>query len=291
MIAAFDIACLPPHAMRPALLSLLLSLACTACAPPWVRRPPETPPENRQAVQVVEPVSAWELLGFGRRTPTQAPAPRAAAAHGADETGARQRVAQAVTFVEQTRVLLPTWTEAESLLHAAREALAAGDWITASTQAVEASARTDAALSDHYATLAAEELHRAYQFVGLDDAQLLQLHAAEETLVAGNGRLAYGRLRQLNRQITQRLKTYTVRAGDSLWVIAGRREGYANPWLWPLIWQANVAVLPNPARLLKGQVLKLRPHPTADEVAIAIRQARREAGVLPTIGRVRPLVP
>lgn len=242
----------------------------------------------------MEPVSAWELLGFGRRPSAQASVPAAATAAGAPggvEADARQRVAQSVTFVEQTRVLLPTWTEAEPLLRAAREALAAGDWKTAATLAVEADARTDAALSDHYATLAEDELHRAYQFVGLDDAQLLQLRAAEETLIAGNGRLAYGRLRQLNRQITQRLKTYTVRAGDSLWVIAGRRDGYANPWLWPLIWQANLAVLPNPDRLLKGQVLKLRPHPTADEVAVAIRQAKREAGVLPTIGRVRELQP
>ena len=280
--------------MRPALLCLLLGVASAACAPPWSRRPPESPPVDGRTVQVVEPVSAWALLGFGRRPAAQAAVPAAATAARAPnavEADARQRVAQSVTFVEQTRVLLPTWTEAEPFLRAAREALAAGDWKAAATQSVEANARTDAALSDHYATLAEDELHRAYQFVGLDDAQLVQLRAAEETLVAGNGRLAYGRLRQLNRQITQRLKTYTVRAGDSLWVIAGRREGYANPWLWPLIWQANLTVLPNPDRLLKGQVLKLRPHPTADEVAVAIRQAKREAGVLPTIGPIRELRP
>ena len=156
----------------------------------------------------------------------------------------------------------------------ARAALSQGEAADVRVAAREAMARAEEALSDHYARLANEELARSYTFSGLDDGQLLQLRAAEEILVTGNSRLAYGRLRQLNRQLEQRVRTYTVRAGDSLWVIAGRPEIYANSLLWPLIWQANVTVIPDPNRLRSGQRLKLRPHPSVQEIADAVDTAR-----------------
>ncbi len=199
---------------------------------------------------------------------------------------------QAEAVVEQTRTLVTGWTGAENDLVQARAALSQGESAEVRGWAREALARAEEALSDHYARLANQELARSFDFSGLDDGQLLQLRAAEEILVTGNSRLAYGRLRELNRQLEKRIRTYIVRSGDSLWVIAGRPEVYANSLLWPLIWQANVTVIRDPDRLRRGQVLKLRPHPSAQEIGDAVDTARGdrkkpEPGTTPRIGTIQ----
>lgn len=258
-------------------LMVLLVLACAACTPGARRETTETP-SSRRALQSNPEFPPDSELG-----------PREEAMAGT-ETQARMRCAEVAAFLAQTRVLLPGWNQADGDMAAAQAALGMRDWGRALGLAEEASARADAALSDYYARLANEELRQVYAYTGLDDAQVLQLRAAEETLVAGNSRLAYGRLRTLNRQLEKRIKTYTVAAGDSLWVIAARPEIYANPLLWPLIWQANVAVIPRPERLRKGQVLRLRPHPSLDEVAEAVDYARGKVAkksVTPRIGEIR----
>ncbi|MGQ0619442.1 MAG: LysM peptidoglycan-binding domain-containing protein [Panacagrimonas sp.] len=282
--------------MRRSLVPALLAALCIACAPiSWrkrsaeVRDPPPLPSRAVQARPSGSSPTSRELPTPELPPPgaTTLPQPGIRPLPGTTEVSARARLSQAQALVDQTRVLLPGWTEADTSAQFAHEALARNDWGRAAAFAQEASARSDAALSNHYATLAERELVRAHEFIGLDDAQLVQLRAAEETLVAGNGRLAYGRLRSLNSQLGKRLRTYTVKGGDSLWAISGRPEIYGNPWLWPLIWQANLSALPNPDHLLKGQVLRLRPHPTLEEAAGAIREARHEAGVIPRIGEVR----
>ncbi|MGH8518610.1 MAG: LysM peptidoglycan-binding domain-containing protein, partial [Panacagrimonas sp.] len=265
-----------PRALRSRLLVLvLLAFACGACST-WprgaTRNAPEFPPQAAPA------------------------APRRATASNSDPGDlleARQQLAQAEALVEQTRSLVAGWTGADADLVQARGASAQGEAAEVRVYAREALARAEEALSDHYARMANAELARSYTFSGLDDGQLLQLRAAEEILVTGNSRLAYGRLRELNRQLEKRIRTYTVRSGDSLWVIAGRPEVYANSLLWPLIWQANVTVIPNPDRLRRGQVLKVRPHPNVDEIADAVdtargeRKKKPEPGTTPRIGDIR----
>lgn len=278
------------------LLPIALALVCVACASHSARKREvrEAPARPSRAVQAYSPGAAAPRDTAPELPPpgaTTAAPPALRASPGTTEISARARLLQVQALVDQTRVIIPNWNGADASMNSARQALARGLWGAAAAFATEAEARSDATLSDHYSTLAEQELVKTYQTAGLDDAQLAQLRAAEETLVAGNGRLAYGRLRNLNSQLAKRVKTYTVKSGDSLWIIAGREEVYANPWLWPLIWQANLTVLPNPNRLLKGQVLKLRPHPSADEVATAIREAKHEAGVVPKIGPVRQLPP
>jgi nucleoid-associated protein YgaU len=249
---------------------LLLAAVCGACGvrPSRPGPAPELPP----------PVTAT----------APAPAPRDAESL----RGAREQLQHAEAIAGQTRSLIAGWNGADAELARARTALSQGEVAEARVAAREALARSEEALSDHYARKAHEELARSYGFSGLDDGQLLQLRAAEEILVTGNSRLAYGRLRELNRQLERRVRTYAVRSGDSLWVIAGRPEVYANSLLWPLIWQANVTVIPNPDRLRRGQVLKLRTNPNAQEIAEAIATARGErrkaaTGTTPRIGTIR----
>ena len=202
------------------------------------------------------------------------------------------RVTHVAALVDQTRLIVNGWTGSDAELSAARAALAVQQPDSALQHAEEAAAGADQVLSDHYTRLASAELAKTYTLTGLDDAQVEQLRAAEETLVAGNSRLAYGRLRTLNRELERRTKTYAVKPGDSLWTISGKPEVYDNPHLWPLIWDENRGTLPNPNKLRGGQVLRLRPHPTTDEVVRAVDEARQKKAapretVTPDIGEIR----
>ncbi len=55
--------------------------------------------------------------------------------------------------------------------------------------------------------------------------------------------------------------TYTVGTWaenrDCLWNIAGKIEIYADPFMWPRIWQANTDQIRNPDLIYPGQVLKI----------------------------------
>jgi nucleoid-associated protein YgaU len=53
--------------------------------------------------------------------------------------------------------------------------------------------------------------------------------------------------------------TYTVQAGDTLWVIAVKVYGKGQ--LWPVIYEANRDILDDPSRIRPGQVLKIPPQP------------------------------
>ena len=207
------------------------------------------------------------------------------------ESAARARVAQAAAMVEQTRMLVPVWDAAEPHLRLARSALLVRAWDVAGGHADEAMAAAESTLSDFYTRRANAELARAQTYTGLDDEHLSRLLAAEEILSTGNSRLAYGELRRLNAWLDSRIQTHAVRSGDSLWSIASQARHYANPWLWPLIWRANLAVLPDPDRLRSGQVLRVQRHPTVDEVADALLLSRRRAGLEPLDGGSTGVVP
>lgn len=123
---------------------------------------------------------------------------------------------------------------------------------------------------------AQEALQQSYQFTGLSDSQLAQQKSAEALLVQGQSKPALQALQRLNEELRTGNKSYVVKSGDSLWVISGKSEVYGNPWLWPLIWQSNLQVLPNPDKLTSGQQLKIRPNPTIQEVVDAVTYAREK---------------
>ena len=48
---------------------------------------------------------------------------------------------------------------------------------------------------------------------------------------------------------------YTVRKDDSLWRIAKYKDIYNDPFLWPVIYEANKDIIKNPKLLYPGQEL------------------------------------
>jgi hypothetical protein len=143
-----------------------------------------------------------------------------------------------------------------------------------------------------YLQLAQAELQKSYQYTGLNDAQVAQQKYAESQLLLGAGQTAYNTLLQLNDQLRNGVKPYAIKRGDNLWIISARPEIYGNPWLWPLIWQNNLQVIPDPNKLSAGQQLKIRPNPTIDEVVDAVNYARERAKTSDThIGDVKEETP
>lgn len=74
------------------------------------------------------------------------------------------------------------------------------------------------------------------------------------------------------------LAEYRVSNGDTLATIAALSGVYGDPWLWPLLYQANRDQIKDPAAIYAGQILKIPRNLAAAELEAA-RQKAREAGL------------
>lgn len=97
----------------------------------------------------------------------------------------------------------------------------------------------------------------------------------------------YSRIIQLAKDIRglyrePKITTYTVGTWaenrDCLWNIAGKIEIYADPFMWPRIWQANTDQIRNPDLIYPGQVLQIPPKgpKTSDEIKAERRYWRNK---------------
>lgn len=111
----------------------------------------------------------------------------------------------------------------------------------------------------------------------------------------------YDRITALRRNIKglyreKRVKGYTVGTWaenrDCLWNIAGRTEIYADPFMWPKIWQANTGQIKNPDIIQPGWVLTVPPAgPKTSEEMKAERsywRKKRAAEAQPESGTTAP---
>ncbi len=74
-------------------------------------------------------------------------------------------------------------------------------------------------------------------------------------------------------------REHVVRAGETLWSIAARRDVYGDPYLWPVIYKFNRDQIQDPARVYPGQRLVLPLEVDAETRAAA----RVEAGAAPEL--------
>jgi len=68
---------------------------------------------------------------------------------------------------------------------------------------------------------------------------------------------------------------YTVRKGDSLWWIAKYKDIYNDPYLWPIIYEANKDIIKKPKRIYPGQELDI---PRGGFLPQEIKDIRKKAG-------------
>ena len=72
-----------------------------------------------------------------------------------------------------------------------------------------------------------------------------------------------------------KMETYVVKKGDCLWSIAKNKMIYNDPYLWPLIYDANKGKIKKASLIYPGQKLKI---PRSGITMDAIKDARKKAG-------------
>jgi len=72
-----------------------------------------------------------------------------------------------------------------------------------------------------------------------------------------------------------KLETYVVKKGDSLWAIAKKKKIYNDPFLWPVIYEANKGKIKKASIIYPGQKLKI---PRSGITMDVIKDARQKAG-------------
>lgn len=220
--------------------------------------------------------------------PITAEAPSAAASLTAE---ARSALELAEARVQDAKQQLPDFTDADRALAQARSAALQGNSARVLSLARQALARVDMALGGSYLMLANQELQKLYAYTGLSDAQLDRIREIEAAVARNDGRRAYELIGALKKELADDSKRHKVARGESLWTISARPDIYANPWLWPLIWQANRDTVKTPTALRAGQTLKIRANPTVDEVVDAVNFAHQHSGTRINIGEVKEVTP
>ncbi|MDX9708313.1 MAG: LysM peptidoglycan-binding domain-containing protein [Trichloromonas sp.] len=79
--------------------------------------------------------------------------------------------------------------------------------------------------------------------------------------------------------------SYTVIDGETLWIIAGKKEIYQDPLLWPLLYRANRDQIKDPRRVYGGQTLTIPRNQSESDLAEA-RATARESDAFPIAPRM-----
>jgi LysM repeat protein len=72
-----------------------------------------------------------------------------------------------------------------------------------------------------------------------------------------------------------KIDTYVVKKGDCLWSIAKKKKVYNDPFLWPLIYDANKGKIKKANLIYPGQKLQI---PRSGITTDAVKDARKKAG-------------
>lgn len=79
-------------------------------------------------------------------------------------------------------------------------------------------------------------------------------------------------------RIAQPRSSYTVSEGELLWTIAKRTDIYSDPFLWPLLYQANRDQIKDPRKIYAGQTLSI-PRNVSDEEREKARSMAKKSNI------------
>jgi nucleoid-associated protein YgaU len=77
------------------------------------------------------------------------------------------------------------------------------------------------------------------------------------------------------------MQRYSVMQGDSLWDISGMADIYGDNFQWPLVFKANRDQIEDPDIIEIGQDLAISREFSAEEVEMAIENAKRTPRYVP----------
>lgn len=117
-------------------------------------------------------------------------------------------------------------------------------------------------------------LRKASDRTGLGDLELARIARYDAMLARGEREAAIEGLALLNAEFDRQTRAIQVNTGENLRAVAGRADVYGNAALWPLVWRANLDVLPEPWQVSAGQRLVVPSFPSVADVADAIAYAQ-----------------
>lgn len=76
--------------------------------------------------------------------------------------------------------------------------------------------------------------------------------------------------------IPQSLTEYVVGKGETLWQIAGKKDIYGDPYLWPILYKANRSQIKDPTQISEGQKLSVPRNVSAKEIEEAMAEGKEK---------------
>ena len=190
------------------------------------------------------------------------PVERSSASQGTPSAAELQTGAALAAQVDAALTQLPPCLEAAR--QAIRAAEAAGMTSASLAEAQTALARAEGLFNSAEQAVARGDYEQAIRL--LETAQKDCLTAQEMTTSTG-GRVA-------ERTLTTP-EQYRVQRGDTLWGISAKPMIYANPLMWPLIYQANRQRIHDPDLITPRQLLAIPRDFSAEQARVAIQRARQ----------------
>ncbi len=71
-----------------------------------------------------------------------------------------------------------------------------------------------------------------------------------------------------------KMRSHTVKSGDTLWGISASSTGYNDPYQWPLIFKANKSKIDDPDLIYPGQTFQIKANPSPKQVDMAVEHAK-----------------
>ena len=163
---------------------------------------------------------------------------------------AKAHAAQVVTLQE-----IEVWcSRALETIDDAKDAIVVAESEGAAIFAPAALAEASSALEDGERVFSADRYEEAAALAqsAFDAAEgAIKESRAEKTRLAA---IEAKRLEMLEQERRRRVKSYTVGSGESLWKIAGKKNIYNDPYMWPLIYKANRDQIKDPNLIHPRQI-------------------------------------